>query len=41
MKTEKIGYIEAISIITLVIINKVILILPKEIISKTLCMYQL
>lgn len=35
MKTEKIGYIEAISIITLVIINKVILILPKEIISNT------
>ena len=35
MNTEKIGYIEAISIITLVIINKVILILPKEIISNT------
>ena len=35
MQTEKFGYIEAISIITLVIINKVILILPKEIISNT------
>ncbi len=35
MNTEKIGYVEAISIITLVIINKVILILPKEIISNT------
>lgn len=35
MNTEKIGYIEAIAIITLVIINKVILILPKEIISQT------
>lgn len=35
MNSEKIGYIEAISIITLVIINKVILILPKEIISNT------
>ena len=35
MNTEKLGFVEAISIITLVIINKVILILPKEIISKT------
>ena len=35
MNTEKIGYIEAISLITLVIINKVILILPKEIILTT------
>ena len=35
MKTEKLGYIEAISIIALVIMNKVILILPKEIISNT------
>ncbi len=35
MNTEKLGYVEAISLITLVIINKVILILPKEIISAT------
>lgn len=35
MNTEKLGYMEAISIITIVIINKVILILPKEIISAT------
>lgn len=33
MNNEKIGYLEAISIVTLVIMNKVILILPQEIIS--------
>lgn len=35
MISEKLGYIEAISLITIVIINKVILILPQNIISST------
>lgn len=35
MKYEKISYMEAIAIIAIVIINKVILVLPKEIISST------
>ena len=35
MKSEKIGFIEAVSLITIVIINKVILVLPQNIISLT------
>ena len=35
MKTEKIGYVEAIALITIVMINKIILNTPKDIIAKT------
>lgn len=35
MNTEKIGYVEAIALITIVMINKIILNTPKDIISNT------
>lgn len=35
MNTEKIGYIEAIALITIVMINKIILNTPKDIIANT------
>lgn len=35
MKPEKIGYVEAIALITIVMINKIILNTPKDIIAKT------
>ena len=35
MKAEKIGYVEAIALITIVMINKIILNTPKDIIAKT------
>ena len=35
MKSEKIGYVEAIALITIVMINKIILNTPKDIIAKT------
>lgn len=35
MNTEKIGYVEAIALITIVMINKIILNTPKDIIANT------
>lgn len=35
MKSEKIGYVEAVALLVIVLINKVILVLPKEIIANT------